>query len=449
VFDIKFWPEEEAKTVNDTPFMLSAFPRAIVHLDGDAFFTSVEQALVPALKGRPLVTGRERGIIACASYEAKALGIARGMTLSDARQRCPGLIILPSDYETYGLYSRRMFNIMRRFTPVVEEYSIDEGFADLTGLRRLHHSSYEDIARAMQAALHRELGLTVSVGLAPSKSLAKLGSKFRKPAGFTAVAGSEIHRFLQGIALEKVWGFGPNTVNLLEKQGLRTAFDFTARPEPWAGRLLGKIGRELWAELRGTSVYKVNPDPLKPQATIVKSKTFTPPSRERSFVYAQLVRNVELAFARARQFKLRPRTVGVVLRRQDFRHDGLEAKLDRATAATAEALPLVHELFDRVYREGGEYRATLVALGALEDDLHEQLELFEDRPKIEALSRLTRAVDEVNGHFGKQTVRSAACLPLADKPCMERDAPPERRAVPLAGETARRRLAIPRMTVSV
>jgi DNA polymerase IV len=435
--------------MSSTPFMLSSYPRAIVHLDGDAFFTSVEQAMVPALQGKPLVTGKERGIIACASYEAKALGIARGMTLSDAKRICPGLIILPSDYETYGLYSRRMFNIMRRFTPMVEEYSIDEGFADLTGLRRIHRGSYEDIARAMQTDVQRELGLTVSVGLAPSKSLAKLCSKFRKPAGFTPLAGPAIHEFLQGLALEKVWGFGPNTVNLLEKQGLRTAYDFAARPEDWAGRLLGKTGREIRAELRGLSVYKVNPEPLKPQASIVKSKTFTPPSRDRSFVYAQLVRNTELAFARARRFQLRPRTVGVVLRAQDFRHEGLEAKLDRATSATAEVLPLVHALFDRLFSEGAEYRATLVALGGLEDDRVEQFELFENRPRIEAMRRLMQAVDEVNGHFGKQTVRAAAALPLDGKAPMERDVPPARRAEPLPGETAKRRLAIPRMTVTV
>ena len=435
--------------VSDIPFMLSSFPRAIAHLDGDAFFTSVEQAMVPSLQGKPLVTGKERGIIACASYEAKALGIARGMPLADAKRRCPGLVILPSDYETYGVYSQRMFNIMRRFTPLVEEYSIDEGFADLTGLRRIHRSSYENIARTMQTQVQRELGVTVSVGLAPSKSLAKLCSKFRKPAGFTVLPGPEIHRFLQGIALEKVWGFGPNTVSLLQKHGLRTVFDFTARPEFWVNRLMGKIGREIWAELRGMSVYTVDPDPSKPRATIVKSKTFTPPSSDRSFVYAQLVRNAELAFARARRFQLRPRTVGVVLRRQDFRHEGLEARLDRATVATTEALPLIHELFARVYCEKTEYRATLVALGALEDDLHDQFELFEDRPRIEALQRLTRAMDDVNRHYGRQTVRSAASLPLAAKPRMERDAPPERRTALLPGETAQRRLAIPRMTVTV
>ena len=120
--------------MNETIFSLHNWPRAILHIDGDAFFTSCEEAIQPELKGKPLITGGERGIVACASYAAKKLGIKRGIALHEAKRICPGLIVLPSDYETYSLFSRRMFNIMRRFTPQVEEYSIDEAFADLTGI---------------------------------------------------------------------------------------------------------------------------------------------------------------------------------------------------------------------------------------------------------------------------------------------------------------------------
>lgn len=433
--------------MNEMPFMTGSFPRAILHLDGDAFFTSVEQALVPGLRGRPVVTGKERGIIACPSYEAKALGIVRGMPLMEARRRCPGLIVLPSDYETYGLYSRKMFNIMRRFTPEVEEYSIDEGFADLTGLRRLHHMSYEAVAQAMKAEVQRELGVTVSVGLAPSKGLAKLCSKFRKPDGFTAVEGRVIHEFLKRIPLEKVWGFGHNTVSLLEKHGLRTAYDFAVRPEMWAGSLLGKVGREVWNELRGVAIHKVEAGAPKPQATVVKSKTFTPPSRDREFIYAQLVRNVEQAFVKVRRHRLRPRVVGVVLRRQDFLHEGLEARLDRPTSATLEALPLIQALFGRIYREEVEYRASLIWLGGLEDDGSEQMGLFEDRPRIEALRRISEAMDAVNERYGRYTVRTGAGLFLSGKPVAPREAPPERQGDVLPGETRRRRLGIPRLTL--
>src|SRR3989344_4235904 len=121
---------------------LQSFPRAIVHIDGDAFFASCETALHPELRGRPVVTGRERGIASSLSYEAKARGVVRGMMLSDVRRVCPDAVILPSDYETYSLFSKRMFTIMRRFTSVVEEYGIDEGFADITGLQRPLQKNY-------------------------------------------------------------------------------------------------------------------------------------------------------------------------------------------------------------------------------------------------------------------------------------------------------------------
>jgi DNA polymerase-4/DNA polymerase V len=434
---------------SDVPIMIASFPRAIVHMDADAFFTSVEQALHPELRGRPVVTGQERGIIACASYEAKALGVARGITLADARKLCPDLTILPSDYESYSLFSKRMFDILRRFTPDVEEYSIDEAFADVTGMRRVFRCSYEDIGRKIQDTMRSELGITVSVGLSVSKSLAKLCSKFRKPAGLTAVPGRFIHVLLRRTPLEKVWGFGPNTTDLLRKFGLNTALDYVNRPEGWAGNLLGKKGREIWHELRGDSVWKVDMAPKQSYVTIMKSKTFTPPSVDRSLIFAELVRNVDSAMAKARRYALRPRRVGVVLRRQNFSHDGCEAELSRATASTQEVMPVVDMLFGRALHADIEYRATLVALMDLESDAEQQYELFEDSLKIDAMRRLSDAVDEVNDRYGRRAVVPGALLWLKGKPAASRDAQPARMEDLIDGETPKRRIGIPRLTIKV
>src|SRR5919109_4365991 len=160
----------------DSPLTLHAFPRAIVHIDGDAFFASCEQSRDPRLKGKPVITGKERGIASSMSYEAKARGVTRGMRLFEIKKLCPDAIILPSDYETYSLLSKRFFTIVRRYTPDVEEYSIDEVFADLTGLRRPLRLSYEQMAAKIKHELDTELGFTFSVGLAPNKVLAKIGS---------------------------------------------------------------------------------------------------------------------------------------------------------------------------------------------------------------------------------------------------------------------------------
>ncbi|MBU0678114.1 MAG: DNA polymerase IV [Verrucomicrobia bacterium] len=431
------------------PLTLSSYPSAILHVDADAFFTSVEQSVHPELKGRPVVTGKERGIIACASYEAKAIGIRRGVALWDARRMCRELVVLPSDYETYSIYSKRMFDIMRRYTPTVQEHSVDEGFADLSGLRRMYRTSYEEIAKRMQRDICGELDITVSVGLSPTKSLSKLASDFEKPHGFTPVPGHQIHEFLQKLDLSDVWGFGPNTVNLLHKHGLRTPFDFISRPEKWAGKMLGKIGLEIWNELRGKSMYPVSPEEKITYASISKCKTFTSPSSDRDFVYAKLIRNVESAFIKLRRYNLQAREIYIGLRHQDFTQEGLEARLNRATSITQEIVPLVRNIFEQLYREGIEYRCTLIVLSRLEPLRNEQFELFEDRVKIEKLFRASRVIDEVNEQFGKHKLSLGTSLFLPNHKITERDDQPWRKGKLLKGETARKRLNLPRLSIDV
>jgi DNA polymerase-4/DNA polymerase V len=433
----------------DFPHTLQDYPRAIIHFDGDAFFAAVEQALHPCLKGKPVVTGKERGIIACASYEAKALGISRGLSLHEAVRRCPGLKVLPSDYETYSLYSKRMFDIARRYTPVVEEYSVDEGFADLTGLRRLHHASYEEIALRFQEEVAAELDITVSVGLSLTKSLAKLGSTFRKPRGFTAIPGPDIEGFLGKTALGEVWGFGPNTVELLTKMGLQTACDFALRPEGWVDRLMGKVGREIRSELRGISVHPVVTQEKSVYYSVSKCKTFSAPSSDPEFIWAKLLRNMESAFIKVRRHRLRAREVAVMLRRRDYRQEGLEVRFSRAVSVTREAVPVVREMFERLIQHGTEYRATMVVLGKLEPDVERQYDLFEDRVGIEKRRALGEAVDAVNARYGKHTLSLAPSLFLDRCGLTGRDERPERQGALLGGETRRRRVRIPRLFLNV
>lgn len=432
------------------PLTLVSFPNAILHFDGDAFFTSIEQAVHPEYKGRPLVTGRERGIIACASYEAKALGIRRGVQLWEAQRKCPDLVVLPSDYETYSLFSKRMFEIARRYTPDVEEYSIDEGFADISGLRRVFHTSYQNIAKRIQNDIQAELDITVSIGLGLSKSLAKLASKFRKPRGFTAVAGCHMHLFLQRLALGDVWGFGPSTVQLLRKQGIGTPYDFVCRPEEWAKRTLGKIGKELWNELRGNSVYPVDPSEKSTYASISKCKTFSSPARDKDFIYAKLIRNVESAFIKLRRYNLRTKKIVIALRRQDFSRTAVEARLNRPTSATQEALPLVKTLFEHLYGEGHEYRATLIVLEKLEEDRNIQFELFTDQVRIENMRRAEEVIDAVNGRYGKHSLSVGTALFLdRQSGKTSRDELPWRKRALLEGEDPRQRLNIPRLDIHV
>lgn len=431
---------------------IQSFPRAILHIDCDAFFTSVEQALHPELKGKALVTGKERGIVACASYEAKALGVRRPMRLFEARKIYPQLICLPSDYESYSLYSKRLFDILRRFTPSVEEYSIDEAFADLSGLRRLYRTGYVEIARRIKETVQRELGLTVSLGLSASKILAKLASKENKPDGFTVVRGRDIHRFLEKMPLERVCGFGPNSVSLLQKKGIRTVLEFVRRPEKWAEQLFGKIGRELWNELRGESIYPVVTSEKNDYLTVSKTKTFTPPSSDRDFVRAQLLRNLESALIKLRRHGLRARVLAVYLRTQDFRSAALEGEWHHATQSTLEAVSLADQLFQRIFNPQERYRSTGVFLSKIESDQRPaQYSLFDDVRKIKGFRAVDRVIDGVNELYGKHTLHLGATLWLGRhrQHLSERGDMPRRKAELLRGETFRQRLNIPMWHVRV
>jgi DNA polymerase IV len=233
------------------PLTRRSFPRAIVHIDGDAFVASCEQSRHPRLQGQPVVTGKERGMAASMSYEAKARGVTRGMPIRQITQVCPEAIILPSDYETSSLLSVRMGAMVRRDTPDVEAYSSDECFADLTGLRRPLRMSYEAMAARIKHDLDQELGGTFSVGRVLAKVLAKIASKWQKPSGLTVIPGREIPHDLAQLPGDTVWGMGEQTTAYFQKQGIRTALALARRPETWVRARLTKPCVQIWQELNG------------------------------------------------------------------------------------------------------------------------------------------------------------------------------------------------------
>jgi nucleotidyltransferase/DNA polymerase involved in DNA repair len=430
-------------------FSLSSWPRAIAHIDGDAFFTSCEEAIHPELKGKALITGGERGIVACASYSAKKLGVKRGVSLQEARKICPQLIILPSDYETYSLFSRRMFDIMRRFTPDVEEYSIDEAFSDLTGMRRALHASYEEIARNMKKEIERELAITVSVGLSITKVLAKIASKHQKPAGMTVICGREIADYLSNLPVNKVWGIGNATTAYLAKMGIRSALEFAKLPEEIVLKRFTKPGVEIWRELRGESVYPVSNEQKSSYASISKTKTFAPPTSDAAYLFAQLMRNVESACIKARRYSLAPQKILVFLKKNNFDTQGSEASLSRACACPLEFSDVISMLFKQCYSAGALYRATGVVLMDLKPDTGIQYTLFDDPVQAEKIKDLYSAADEVGQKFGKHALHlgSSHLIDVLGKG--RRGSPTIREQTRLKGETGRRHLGLPLMHIKV
>jgi len=431
----------------DSIITLSSYPRAIAHIDCDAFFASCEQAREPRLKRLPVATGKERGIVSCASYEAKNAGVKRGMRLFEAKQICPTLVILPSDYETYSIYSERMFDIIRRFSPSVEEFSIDEAFCDLTGLRRIYRTSYPGIAKKIKSEIEKELDIIVSVGLSLTKTLAKICSKQNKPNGFMALPGYCLHEFLKNIPTEKVCGFGPNTVELLDKCGVKTVLDYIKRPADFAQKLLGKIGLELWHELRGKAVYKLCQEKKEKYLSISKSKTFMPASKEKSLVKGQLIRNLESACIKLRRHHLSAAVITAYLRRSDFRECGLKAKLNRHSSSTLDFTGICAGILDKIFDPAFLYRATGVILSDIVAEGVDSRTLFEDPLRIEKISRVSRAIDEINEKFGKHTMHIAASNIAGVRRDHSRSDIARRKQDLLKGETFRRRLKIPMLNL--
>ncbi len=424
---------------------LRSFPRAILHIDGDAFFAACEVAKNPKLRGRPVITGKERGIVSAATYEAKALGIKRGMTLSEVQKICPEAVILPSDYETYSLFSERMYAIVRRYTPDVEEYSIDECFADLTGLRRMFRMSYPQIAEKIKQQLDRELGMTFSIGVSATKTLAKIGSKWKKPSGLTVIPLRDAPIYLKGIKVDAVWGIGPQTSAFLNKHAVRTAYDFSSKSEEWVKKHLSKPFYETWLELNGSVANELNLTGRETYQSISKTKTFTPPSRDPVFVYAQLSKNVENACSKARRWKLSTPTVFFFLKTQDFRYSGYEVKLPFPTSNPLDILKEITTYFSRVFKKNTVYRATGITLINLTEEGTAQLDLFGLVKKSEAVKRVFESTDKLAQRYGKHVVFLGSSFDAMTHAAHlgARGEVTARVTALFKGETSRRRLALP------
>lgn len=422
--------------------------RAILHVDGDAFFVGCEVARNPSLRGRPVVTGRERGIASAVSYEAKARGVVRGMHLGEVKRVCPDVIVLSSDYETYSLFSERMYALVRRYTPVLEEYSIDECFADLAAGQE--GASFEwcvERAKEIKRELARELGMIFSVGLASTKVLSKVGSKKRKPDGFLAIQpnAEAIAEAIRDFPAEKVWGIGPATTIKLAKLGIVTAGAFAALPLRFVEEHFTKPIVEVWYELRGTAIYAVDTKKKRLYKSVGKGRTFTPPTSDPVRLRAELSRNAENACIKLRRHDLLARKVYFLLKTQEFRYFVLERRLPAPTDVPYEVIRVMMLAFHEVFRAGERYRGTEVVLGDIIPREADNADLFGGGEQRRAIGEVLRAVDTLDRRFGKHTVYFGGSASALRSPqhAGARGRAPERMRTLFRGEDRRKRLGIP------
>ena len=221
--------------------------RRILHVDMDAFFSSVEQKRHPELAGKPVVVGGEgdptkRGVVSTASYEAREFGIHSAMPLRTAYKLCPKAIFLPVDYEEYSKVSREIKALLKTFTPIIEDVGIDEAFLDISSIDR----PPEEIAREIKKKIKDEAGLTCSIGIAPNKLLAKMASDMQKPDGLTVIMENDIQSRIWPLSVRKLWGVGPKTEAYLKEMGVQTVGDLASLSPD---RLIGEFGQSYGSYL--------------------------------------------------------------------------------------------------------------------------------------------------------------------------------------------------------
>lgn len=379
----------------------------ILHIDADSFFASCEQALNPALKNKPVITGRERKIATAMSYEAKVAGVTRGMTMTEIRKVCPTALFVESHYEAYQLFSKRMFAIIRRYSEAVEEYGIDEGFVDITGMTKPLGMSYPEIAKAIQRDIHRELGITVSIGLASTKSLAKIGSSYNKPHGFVHMTPKRTKTVLANLSVKKIWGVGRHTALYMRGLGIGSAAEFTQKSLGFVKEYFAKPHQEIWHELNGTPMYTVMPEEKMTFASISKTYTFTP-TQDKQRVYAHLIKNLERACHKARKYKLSSKRIVIYLKEQNFTIRALEIEIARSSAFPHDFTTVVNKIFHQLFISGHTYRASGIVLAGLHENTHTQSSLFESPVRLTKLQHIYHAVDMLNKKFHTNIVRLAA-----------------------------------------
>ncbi len=379
------------------------FPRAILHVDGDGFFVSCELARRPDLWGRAAVTGEERGIATSMNPGAKAFGITRGMRTRDIRQYYPQVVILPSDYRMYRQYARRMYEIVRSMAGEVEEYSIDECFADLTRVKRQPGETYEDVARAIQAELHQSLGITFSVGLSVNKVMAKVASKWRKPAGVTIIGKGAIDGFLRELPIGKVWGIGSSTTLYLKKLGVTTALAFVQKDRAWVREHCDKPLAEIYEELHGNFIKELTTEVCMPKS-IQDTATFYPPTSDQAQLWSELSCHVEDACARLRRQGLLAAHVSFFIKTQSFSYIRGEAHLPDLSAEPDRILAAIRPLFQKLFLPGLVYRATGISLSGICTAESTTASLFALPTRLTASRIVHETIDRLSRRFGSNSV---------------------------------------------
>lgn len=379
----------------------------IIHADMDAFYASVEQRDDPSLKGRPVVVGGagNRGVVAAASYEARAFGIRSAMPMVRARRQCPDLVVVSGNFDKYRDASRSVMEIFRSYTPLVEPISLDEAFLDVGGSVRLFGPPIE-IARAIRRRVREEVDLPCSVGIGPTKFAAKLLSAKAKPDGLLRVTADELPAFLRPLPVGDLWGAGPRTVERLHAYGFRTVGQLADVDRRTLERVVGEtVGSHLHALAHGRDGRSVVPH--EAAKSISNEVTFDEDVDDPDHLRRVLLALGDKVGRRLRTSGLAGRTVTIKVRFASFETVTRSATLTNPTDRTHDLVEIATDLLDSLRLERVRIRLLGVGITNLSDGATARQLALDSDPRWEDLDRATDAVAE---RFGSGRISWAALL---------------------------------------
>jgi DNA polymerase-4 len=381
--------------------------RVIMHIDMNAFFASVEQYSNPALRNKPIaVTGSgQRTVILTASYEARACGVKTGFTMWEARQKCPQLIIIPANNRLYTWVSSQITRIFLDYTPLMETFSIDEAFLDITGSIGIF-GSVERICYLIKSRIKARFGITCSIGIAPNKLLAKLASDMKKPDGLTVISQENTARTLETLPVRELCGIGRKVEQHLKLMSIYTCGELGRCDEARLVRKFGVVGSRLKQMGQGIDDSPVIPpeddDEVK---SVGHSMTLRKDISQRTDILRFLLQLSEMVGRRARRYGVRGRTVHLTIRYADFTTFGKQERQPGYINMTEDIYMAAVKILDSL-----ELTRPVRLLGVRITNLQytsSQLPLF---PEEQTRLRLTEAMDTVNNRHGDFTVMYGSLL---------------------------------------
>jgi len=386
--------------------------RRIMLIDLDAFFVSVEQALAPELRGKMVVVGGRpdrRGVVASASYEARAFGLHAGMPLSTASRLCPQAIFIQGSFPRYRAASQRFMAILADFSPYLEPVSLDEAYLDITGFESIYGSIHQ-MAVNIKQRIKKELGLTASAGIASCKVVAKIAAELSKPDGLLEIAAEDERSFLAPLPIAKLPGIGKKTERILRGSGIKTIGELSLMPLGALKSHLGASGELLQRYARGIDDRKVEPPAAA--KSVSRETTFGEDTRDLSLVEATLRYLSERVGANLRQEGKQAKCVAVKLRYADFTTITRRHTLSQATDSDQTIFDTGLRLLKKALAEDGR-PVRLIGIGVSNlSSGRQQLDMLDSSGQ--RLERLNRAIDRIRAKYGFTAIQTGRTLLLKD-----------------------------------